>query len=286
MDSSPLLNEILEVLPLIPEHHRPQGAFCQSFKKVARTEVDRLFGEGAPRPIEFAACGPLDFPYQRMGTHIDSRDLFDIDELIIFSFYQRNRGRYQNVLDVGANLGLHSIVLALCGYSVRCFEPDPVHFALLQRNIKSNGCTHVEAHNAAMSAESGTLEFCRVKGNTTGSHLKGAKANPYGELDCFDVAVAAAGPHLEWADLVKMDVEGHEPAIICATDRAVWQQTDAFVEIENAANAALVFEHMAGLGVNLFAQKTGWQQVRCAEDMPAGYREGSLFISVKERMPW
>lgn len=61
MDSSPLLNELLEAVPLTPEHHRLQGAPCHSFKKVARIEVDRLFGEGAARPVEFAACGALDF---------------------------------------------------------------------------------------------------------------------------------------------------------------------------------------------------------------------------------
>jgi FkbM family methyltransferase len=268
------------------EYHKPQGALYQSLKKAARAEVECLFSEGAPRPVEFADCGPLDFPYESLGTCIDTRNLFDIDELIIFSFYQRNRSRYQKVLDVGANLGLHSILLARCGYAVRCFEPDPVHFALLQRNIEANACTRVEAHNTAVSAESGKMEFCRVKGNTTGSHLKGAKANPYGELDCFFVTVEAARPHLEWADLVKMDVEGHEPVIICATDRATWQHTDAIVEIENAANAARVFEHIAGLGVNLFAQKTGWQRVQSVEDMPTSYTEGSLFISVRNPMPW
>ncbi|MEZ7195961.1 FkbM family methyltransferase [Pseudodesulfovibrio karagichevae] len=257
----------------------------QELKRAARAEVERLFGEDAPRPVQFGDIGELDFPFFSMGS-IDSRNLFDLDELIIFSFYRKNRGRYKNVLDVGANIGLHSTLLSLMGYTVRCFEPDPVHFELLQRNLKANGCSNVEPHAAAMSDSDGETEFCRVKGNTTGSHIKGAKANPYGELDYFPVKIEAANPHLKWADLVKMDVEGHEPTILTATDRDIWEGTDAFVEIENAENGAIVFEHMSKLGVNLFAEKLNWQRVRSAEDMPAGYKEGSLFVSVKDAMPW
>lgn len=285
METSPFLNELLDVLPLISSYHWPAGAVHQSFKKAARAEVEILFGKDAARPVELSDFGPLDFPYFNMGN-VDSINLFDLDELIIFSFYRRNRKRYKKVLDIGANIGLHTILLSRLGYTVRCFEPDPGHFEALTRNIKLNGCQNVEPHAAAVSITDGETEFCRVKGNTTSSHIKGDKANPYGDLEFFPVKLEAAARHLAWADLVKMDVEGHEPVILTATNRDTWANTDAFVEIESAENAAIVFEHMSALGVNLFAQKINWQPVKNLEAMPTGYKDGSLFITCNDHMPW
>ena len=49
----------------------------------------------------------LKLDYVPMGR-IDSLHLFGLDtELVIFAFYQHNKSRYRNVLDIGANIGLH-----------------------------------------------------------------------------------------------------------------------------------------------------------------------------------
>jgi hypothetical protein len=47
-----------------------------------------------------------------------------------------------------------------------------------------------------------------------------------------------------------------------------------------------VFDHFAGTGVNVFSQKRGWARVKVLDDMPVGYREGGVFVSAKEVMPW
>lgn len=36
----------------------------------------------------------------------------------------------------------------------------------------------------------------------------------------------------------------------------------------------------------LFLKKTNWKKVEKLEDMPNGYKEGSLFISSDEKMNW
>ena len=138
----------------------------------------------------------------------------------------------------------------------------------------------------ALSTEDGTHEFTRVLGNTTGSHLTGAKASPYGELERFSVAVENALPHMAWADLVKMDIEGHEADVLCATDAALWQRTDAVVEVGSAGNADRIHAHFESLPVYLFAQNTAWQRVEKRADMPESHRDGSLFISTKDARPW
>ncbi len=280
-----LLEEIILILPGIKDQHARSERKYNELKDRIRGEVEDIFADVEPTAKPFSPFGELVFPYHKMGA-IDSLNLFDLDELIIFSFYWLNRKRYKKVADIGANIGLHSIILSKCGYEVRCYEPDPQHFEIIKRNLSLNKAKNVEPINAAVSAEDGTLEFIRVLGNTTGSHIAGAKDNPYGELDKFPVEVKAIGQIMEWSDLIKLDAEGHEKEILLATTKEHWMKTDAIIEVENSDNAKTLYEFFEGIGINMFSQKLNWQMVKDVQDMPVGYREGSLFVTAKRNMPW
>jgi len=84
-----------------------------------------------------------------------------------------------------------------------------------------------------------------------------------------------------------MDIEGHERYVLPKTTAKLWEKTDAIVEIENTENANIVYQHFGKMNsVNLFSQKNNWDTVEKLEDMPTSYKEGSLFISSKSKMPW
>jgi FkbM family methyltransferase len=281
-----VLDRLLEVLPALAGFHAPGSPVYEFLDTAARAPIERRFGpgsNGAAHP--FGPFGSLAFPYYSMGD-IASVDLFGLDELILFSFYWANRARYRRVLDVGANVGLHSIVLERCGLEVRAFEPDPQHFTRLEENLALNGCDRVARSNAAVSSANGEAEFVRVLGNTTSSHLAGSKPNPYGALERFPVPLVAIGPLMAWADLVKLDAEGHELQIVAATDTGDWIGTDMILEVGSAANARGILEHGRRLGLSLFAQKVGWRAATDVEEVPGSYREGSLFISARSEGPW
>jgi len=280
-----ILGSLFSALPALSGQHAPGSKVYMLLKEVARREVESLFSDDKPEVRDFKPFGEMVFPYHSMGA-IDSLNLFDLDELIIFSFYWVNRERYRRVLDIGANIGLHSIILGKCGYEVRAYEPDPRHFEILKRNLALNGCSNVQAFNTAVSSEAGEMEFVRIVGNTTASHLAGSKPNPYGELERFPVKVEAIEPLIGWADLIKLDVEGHEKEVLLATSREQWLGTDAMVEVESEGNADAIYKHFTSLGVKLFSQKTNWQLVHNVEDMPVNYREGTLFMTCKGEMPW
>ena len=282
---SSVLAKLLEMLPEFAGHHGPTSGFHALMKHVVRKEVEELFAEGSEGERDFACFGEIVFPYHSMGA-VDTLNLFDLDELIIFSFYWTNRARYERVADIGANLGLHTIILSRCGFEVRSYEPDPVHYELLQKNCSANGCSNATTFNAAVSTEAGTGEFIRVMGNTSGSHLAGAKPNPYGELEKFPVALEACTSVWSWADLVKVDAEGHEKDILLAIGKEQWNDTDAIVEVGSADNAEAIYSHFSQMGFKLFAQKVNWKKVAKLDQMPTSYRDGTLFITAKEQMTW
>lgn len=278
------LDPIFNALAESPGLHLRSSAFYELCRQATRPVIEHLFAstERAERP--FGPFGSISMPYTKMGA-IDSMDLFGVDELIIFAFYHANRARYRRVLDIGANLGLHSIVMARCGFEVRAFEPDPWHYGLLGGNLAANNCATVTAFKEAVSIEDGEAQFVRVLGNTTGSHLAGAK-DSYGEKEVFTVPVRAVQPLFEWADLAKIDAEGHEKALLLSTTAESMQTIDIMVEIGNPENAKAVFAHFQAIGIGMYAQKAGWGRVGRLEDVPTSHREGSLFISAKPAMPW
>jgi FkbM family methyltransferase len=281
---NPTLTELFRTLQGHPELHVPGTEKYQELKATARAEIEKLFRSPEAVPQPFGPFGTVAMPYTRMGA-IDSLDLFGLDELIIFAFYNASRGRYQKVLDIGANLGLHSIIMAKCGFQVRAFEPDRRHYTILRSNLAANGVSSVDAIEAAVSTEDGTAEFVRVLGNTTGSHLLGAKES-YGEKEVFTVPIRAASPLFASASFAKIDAEGHERDILVAAKREDFEHLDVMVEVGSVANAESLFGHFTRLGIGMFPQKLAWAPAVRAADLPTSHRDGSLFLSLKERMPW
>jgi FkbM family methyltransferase len=280
------LDTLFEYIAAERARHARDSDFYRFMDKVAK----HAFREAQPefeagRPVPLGEYGSLVLPYEKMGA-IDSVDLFGLDELLMFAFYRRNRARYRKVVDVGANIGLHSILLSKCGFEVEAYEPDPVHYEKILRNLKLNGVASCQVLKAAVSERTGSMQFVRVLGNTTSSHLAGAKSNPYGELERFEVEVHDIKEIAARADLLKIDAEGHEAVILNALPAAAWKKVDAFVEIGTPENAKSVYEHLGSLKVNLFSQKRGWQRVENLGQMPASYKEGGVFMSTKDAMPW
>lgn len=64
---------------------------------------------------------------------ISSFDLFGLDEIILFSFYASNRQKYKRIADLGANIGVHSLVLGKLGFHVDAYEPDPEHTSVAKK---------------------------------------------------------------------------------------------------------------------------------------------------------
>lgn len=285
MSNETILSQLLNTLPDLRAFHVPNTPVYDMLRDVARAQVEASFVAEDAVPQAFGPFGELTFPYVKMGA-IDSLDLFGLDELIIFSFYWRNRERYKTVLDLGANIGLHSVMLGRAGFNVSSYEPDPTHYGLLQGNLERNGVTTVNPIQAAVATESGKLEFVRVLGNTTGSHLAGSKAHVYGDVERFEVDCHDFNSIIKGVDFIKMDVEGQEKKILTSTTAEQWKTVDMMCEIGSPENAEAVFEHFQKIGVNTFAQKIGWCKVESLENMPVSYRDGSLFVSAKAEMPW
>lgn len=231
----------------------------------------------------FGPWGPIKLPYVKMGN-IDSLHLFGETELIIFAMYLHNRYRWRQCVDIGANIGLHTILMAKLGMHVRAYEPDPVHFDKLTENITANELNPwVSLCNQAVHTFDGRMPFVRVLNNLTGNHLIDYK-DSYGPREQIEVQVVDARPLWKWAQFAKIDSEGNEAALCRTMKAADMEHLQVALEVRNFKNAEIIFRHFTDMGVPMWSQKTEFQRVSSMDDMPHKNREGTLFIG--HRGPW
>lgn len=79
------------------------------------------------------------------------------------------------ILDIGANIGWHSIRFAIREpmASVHAFEPIPKNFAFLSRNIAANGLgQRVRTYNYGLSEKTGAVDFYLAPARCTNASLR------------------------------------------------------------------------------------------------------------------
>ncbi len=120
------------------------------------------------------------------------------------------------VLDIGANIGNHTLAFATVAKHVYAFEPIPEIFALLSTNVTQNNLANVTASNIALSDDTGTATIYMVtEGNFGASsfdkRIDGVEAVTVQKIrgDSF-----VAANKIEKVDLVKIDVEAHEVFVL------------------------------------------------------------------------
>jgi FkbM family methyltransferase len=173
------------------------------------------------------------------------------------------------------------------GFSVVAYEPDPVHVQLFKQTMQDNNSTKIDLRERAVGVNSGRSEFTRVLGNTTGSHLSGAKLEPYGDLERIIVEVESITSVLdEGFDFIKMDIEGYEAPVIESLIPDHFDNLEIMLEIGSFENARRIYRQLDRLGINAYSQKRGWARANSFLDLPISHREGSVLLTRSSFMDW
>lgn len=244
--------------------------------KVAR-EADMILRSGETSFSISIGELELSFPIMRFGSTITSLNLFDYKELSVFAIYWMLHGKVERFLDLGSNIGTHSVVMAKLGATVRSYEPDN-SVSRIHREITSQHGLNSELIDAAAGIRRGRASFVHIDDNQTGSHVLGKKPDPYGPLTRFEVQVEDCRPDIDWADLVKMDVEGSESEILSSTSGATLSNSLIICEVTSPDSAQQLFDYLSKAPVRMFVQATGWLTPSHAHKMPSHHSGGSLLI--------
>jgi FkbM family methyltransferase len=199
----------------------------------------------------------------RMGIH----------ELSVSEAIWRLVNQSDLCLDVGANLGYFTSLLAHRSRRVISFEPHPRLLAQLQRNV-SRWPTTIEIHGRAVSSKAGTAtlgepaNFSRNTG-VAGIGVEGPRTFQV-EVETIDEVVGT-----EAVGLMKIDVEGHElPALEGAAKALANRQIRDLVFEEHEALPSPVTSLLTSYGFELFSLRQRLDRVVLAPAVSRPRRRG------------
>ena len=139
------------------------------------------------------------------------------------------------VLDIGANIGYHTVQFARAVGSkgrVFSFEPDPDNLRVLRHNVRTNGHDHVVIVPKAVTAVSGELTLYQSAQNR-GDHRvydsgDGRTAIQIAAVAIDDLLAAVTGP----VSMIKLDIQGAEAAALAGMRRFIHDHPEAWIATE------------------------------------------------------
>ncbi len=193
---------------------------------VARMIIGSEF-ECGEREFASPLCGKL--YYGSIDSHIDWHVFFFgcYDPLGLNLLQQIASQLDQPVaLDIGANAGNHMMLLSQVCRHVHCFEPYPKILPQLRRNIEENQIANVTLHEFGLSDHGGPAQYYENAQNNFGAGSFEASHNNVRPEPSFKLRLEKADdlfPRLgiNHFDIVKIDVEGHEPAVLKGMKRSL-----------------------------------------------------------------
>lgn len=122
------------------------------------------------------------------------------------------------MVDVGANIGWHTLVAARVARRVWAFEPEPSNVALLRRNVELNRLGNVTVVPKAVADHAGTIDLWLSEtsaGHHSTSHVVGRR-----KLQVPSTTLDTEFP-VETIDVLKIDTEGAEPQVLAGAEALI-----------------------------------------------------------------
>lgn len=222
------------------------------------------------RPARFAVTSRTQL------AHIDA--LWREDELLRRMLEALRPGDV--VFDVGANIGLVSLALALHGTErapvVHAFEPEPHNNAALRANLAANEVRVVEVHALALGDRPGKVKLYLDRHVGAGSHSLIPRPGLAQSTEVELARVDDLAPKLGTPRMVKIDVEGAEFGVLRGMEGLLRAHAvrELFLELHPAALAASgADEHALRRWLTGLGYVAAWQKRR-GDEWHEHYRPG------------
>ena len=141
----------------------------------------------------------------KVSREISIRGIFDYDQLFTtIKFFKKKR----IFIDVGANIGNHSIFYSKYFKKILSFEPSKISFKVLSLNVEN--LKNIKIFNFGLSNISKEFYF----DDKATKNVAGLKFKKKGKIPVKAEVFDEKFKKLKNIDLVKIDVEGHELNVI------------------------------------------------------------------------
>lgn len=130
------------------------------------------------------------------------------------------------LIDIGANLGFHSMILAkrFPDQQIYSFEPNPLTFQDLKENIKLNLFTNVQIEQTALCEQDGEVVFNAKPIDRGTSSIATSGSDSLIKARCLKLDTYTQSKFIEEIGFLKIDVEGYETLVIQGAKRLLSNQ--------------------------------------------------------------
>ena len=176
-------------------------------------------------------------------------------------------GAHLDILDIGANVGAFAIWAALRwpGSRIFSYEPNPGTFAMLKRNTAA--FANVSCFNSALFPGARLREpfFARFDGDGEGGLVTYASDTFEARVvkPSFEVSVVDPAT-LPSADVVKIDIEGGEAAVLAALDLS--RTSLVLIEFQNRRNRLAMRQLLSGAFEPVLDEECPWDPILDYQD--------------------
>ena len=135
-------------------------------------------------------------------------------------------------IDVGANIGTFTLMIAKYFKKVLAFEFNPKPFQCLIKNMIDNGYTHVECRQIGLSYRMGFYTTDTEVNNigATKILIDSFSLEHNGEENCFEVdCLDNQIDENDKVELMKLDIEGHELYALQGAEKIITKQKPVIV---------------------------------------------------------
>jgi FkbM family methyltransferase len=175
-------------------------------------------------------------------SYFGARFRADLDELIGYEI-AINRLEYRNLsrflaecrrrrpdifVDVGANVGAYTCAVGAnrLANQLVAFEPEPITFRALQRNVFDNGLTAI-LHQTALGAESGTAHITVASEANRGAACISETGDTPISIETLDQMLPVSGQVIA----IKIDVEKYEMNVLAGGEQ-FFRSNEGYAQIE------------------------------------------------------
>jgi FkbM family methyltransferase len=185
-------------------------------RAVGRLWLWQIWRRTVKRPLLLKTSGMSYFlvpPWNKIGGMIIAVGLYEAREELFLASYTRPG---DVLLDVGANIGWHTVTAAGRGARVYAFEPSTKTRLALEQNVALLGRTSVEIIPAALGAENGHMQF--TVGLDVQNHLIDSEycgtSEPVDVLTLDELTYGATPRIPGTIAFIKIDAEGFDGKVL------------------------------------------------------------------------
>lgn len=171
--------------------------------------VKRQKNSKIKKMLKLTKIDDLKFYYRSNDRFIGQRIALDKYEKYETALLLSQINKNSICVDVGANIGYYTLLMARLAKKVYAFEPDKKSFGILKKNVEENGLKNVVLANIGVSNKRGKKYLVRDKDNFGNSRIN----DKNGEV-IFTDSLDNILINEQKISLIKIDTQGHEPEVI------------------------------------------------------------------------